>query len=99
MNRSQANILLVLVALIWGSAFVAQARGMDGVGPFTFTGLRFLLGVCVVAPFAWRDWRKLQAREVRPGKPETTAAMAIPMVAVGVWWSLRRLHHRVFRKH
>ena len=42
MNRSQANILLVLVALIWGSAFVAQARGMDGVGPFTFTGLRFL---------------------------------------------------------
>ncbi|MFN7857638.1 MAG: DUF3422 family protein [Acidovorax sp.] len=31
--------------------------------------------------------------------PESTAAAAIPLVAVGVWWSMRRLHHRVFRKH
>ncbi|MDH4447831.1 MAG: DUF3422 family protein, partial [Acidovorax sp.] len=34
-----------------------------------------------------------------PFSPETTAAVAIPLVAAGVWWSLRRLHHRVFRKH
>ena len=34
-----------------------------------------------------------------PLSPETTAAIAIPVVAGGVWWSLRRLHHRVFRKH
>lgn len=33
-----------------------------------------------------------------PLSPETTAAIAIPVVAVGVWWSLRRLHHRVFKK-
>jgi uncharacterized membrane-anchored protein len=32
-----------------------------------------------------------------PWSPEMTAAVAIPVVAVGVWWSLRRLHHRVFR--
>lgn len=57
MTRIQANILLLLVALVWGSAFVAQAQGMDGVGPFTFTGVRFLIGVCVVGPFAWRDWK------------------------------------------
>ena len=34
-----------------------------------------------------------------PLSPESTAAIAIPVVAVGVWWSLRRLHHRLFRKH
>jgi uncharacterized membrane-anchored protein len=34
-----------------------------------------------------------------PLPPETTAAIAIPVVALGVWWSLRRLHHKVFRKH
>lgn len=28
--------------------------------------------------------------------PETTAAVAIPIVAAGVWWSLKRLHQRVF---
>ena len=32
-----------------------------------------------------------------PWSPEMTAAVAIPVVAAGVWWSLRRLHQRVFR--
>ena len=31
-----------------------------------------------------------------PLAPETTAALAIPVVAASVWWSLRRLHHRLF---
>ena len=34
-----------------------------------------------------------------PLSPETTAAVAIPVVAFGVWWSLRRLHRRMFRAH
>jgi drug/metabolite transporter (DMT)-like permease len=49
LKRSQANLLLLAVAVIWGSAFVAQAEGMAGVGPLTFTGIRFLLGTAVVA--------------------------------------------------
>jgi uncharacterized membrane-anchored protein len=32
-----------------------------------------------------------------PLSSEITAAIAIPFVALGVWWSLRRLHHRVFK--
>ena len=31
-----------------------------------------------------------------PLAPETTVALAIPVVAAGVWGSLRRLHHRIF---
>ena len=31
-----------------------------------------------------------------PVSGEVTAAIAIPFVAFGVWWSLRRLHHKVF---
>jgi len=30
-----------------------------------------------------------------PLAPETTAALAIPIVALGVWWSLRRLHQQI----
>ena len=33
-----------------------------------------------------------------PWTPETTAALAIPLVAAGVWCSLRRLHHRIFQR-
>ena len=32
-----------------------------------------------------------------PWSAELTAAAAIPVVAGGVWWSLRRMHKRVFR--
>ena len=66
MNRSQANLLLLAVAVIWGSAFVAQAEGMAGVGPLTFTGIRFLLGTAIVLPLAWREWQLLAARGARP---------------------------------
>lgn len=33
-----------------------------------------------------------------PFSPESTAAVAIPVVALSVWWSMRRLHRKVFRK-
>lgn len=50
-NLLQTNALLLLVAMIWGSAFVAQRLGMDSIGPLLFSGLRFILGALVVLPF------------------------------------------------
>lgn len=32
----RANLLLLLTAMIWGAAFVAQSVSMDYIGPFTF---------------------------------------------------------------
>src|ERR1700744_5733370 len=39
---------MLIAAIIWGSAFVAQRLSLDAIGPFLFTGLRFLLGALVV---------------------------------------------------
>ncbi|QLA19347.1 DMT family transporter [Desulfolutivibrio sulfoxidireducens] len=50
----KADILLLVTALIWGLAFVAQRVGMDHVGPFTFNGVRFLLGAGALFPLALR---------------------------------------------
>ena len=50
----QADWLLLLTAVIWGSAFVAQRAGMDHVGPFTFNGVRFTLGALVLLPLVVR---------------------------------------------
>lgn len=44
------KLLLLLAALIWGVAFVAQSVGMDYMGPFTFNGARFLMGSAVLVP-------------------------------------------------
>ncbi|WP_428507498.1 DMT family transporter [Roseateles sp.] len=64
MSRIQANLLLTLIALIWGSAFVAQSHGMQELGPMMFTGLRFLVGALVVLPLAWREWQHLAGRQL-----------------------------------
>ncbi|ADW19117.1 protein of unknown function DUF6 transmembrane [Desulfobulbus propionicus DSM 2032] len=48
----QADLLLLLVALIWGFGFVAQRVGMDHLGPYTFNGIRFLLGGLCLLPLA-----------------------------------------------
>lgn len=44
------NLLMLLAAAIWGFAFVAQRVGMDYVGPFTYNGVRFLLGGLSLLP-------------------------------------------------
>lgn len=46
----RANGLLLLAAVIWGFAFVAQRVGMEYVGPFTFNSARFALGGLTLLP-------------------------------------------------
>lgn len=48
--RSRANLLLLLTAIIWGFAFVAQRSSMDHIGPFTFNAIRFLIGGLALVP-------------------------------------------------
>lgn len=44
------SLLLLLTAVIWGNAFVAQSVGMNYVGPFTFNCVRSLMGGVVLIP-------------------------------------------------
>ncbi len=47
------SLLLLLTAVIWGIAFVAQSAGMDYVGPFTFLCVRSLIGGAALLPVLW----------------------------------------------
>ena len=51
----KSDALLLLAAVIWGLAFVAQRVGMAYVGPFIFNGVRFALGSLVLIPLIWRQ--------------------------------------------
>lgn len=42
--------ILMLTAFIWGTAFVAQSVGMDYLEPFTFNGVRSLIGGVALLP-------------------------------------------------
>lgn len=58
--------LLVLTALIWGVAFVAQSAGGDMVGPYTFNSIRSFIGALVLLPVIFFLDKKCLSR-----KPET----------------------------
>ena len=46
----RADLLMLLTAMIWGSAFVAQRLGMDSIGPFLYSGIRFALAALILLP-------------------------------------------------
>lgn len=46
----RSPLLLLLTAVIWGVAFVAQSVGMEYVGPFTFNFVRCIIGGFVLIP-------------------------------------------------
>src|SRR4030042_2935374 len=50
MNRFRADLILLLVARVWGSAFAVQRVAAQYFDLFTFNGLRFLLGGLVLLP-------------------------------------------------
>jgi len=64
--RSQAlraDFLMLITAMIWGTAFVAQRIGMDNIGPFLFTGLRFALGALALLPLVMYQGRTVARHE------------------------------------
>ena len=87
-NRIRQNVLPVLAAFIWGTAFVAQSVGADYVEPFTFNAARsaiaflFLLVLCLVrgkmhigaAESAVRSWKDLAAGGICCGVALTVAS-------------------------
>ena len=62
--RIKANLILLLTALIWGSAFVAQRLAASQLGVFLINGSRFLLGGLILLALArFRmdlSWKKLR---------------------------------------
>ncbi len=53
MKRWHADLILLIVAMIWGSAFAVQRVAGRTMDPFTFNGLRFILGGLLILPVAW----------------------------------------------
>ena len=51
--KAKNGLMLFLTAFIWGTAFVAQSVGMDYLEPFTFNGVRCLIGGVALLPCIW----------------------------------------------
>lgn len=77
MNRKKlrANLLLLLTAMIWGAAFVAQSVGMDYIGPYTFLCSRSILGGVMLLPVIAFRRRKGKSGEAVPAGDGKTLLM------------------------
>ncbi|UZE30467.1 DMT family transporter [Pseudomonas asplenii] len=75
----RADILMLLTAMIWGSGFVAQTSGMEHIGPFLFSGLRFALGSLCLLPLVLRR----NPRQIRP-EPFLTRGLLLGGLLMGL---------------
>jgi len=62
------NLLMIITAALWGFAFVAQKTGMDYLGPFMFSAIRFAVGAsCLVLLVRWFGYKKLTRQGIISG--------------------------------
>lgn len=70
MKRTEikSSLCLLLAAVVWGVAFVAQSVGMDYVEPFTFNGIRSIIGGLVLIPciFLMNRTHDKEEKEIDP---------------------------------
>lgn len=91
-RQLRGNLMLILTAFIWGVAFVAQSVGMDYVGPFTFNGIRSLIGGIVLIPLIYaldRKKRKEAGTSAEPmniftGMPKSDKQAVKDLLAGGI---------------
>lgn len=85
-KKLQSNLLLLLTAMIWGAAFVAQSKAMDNIGTFTFNAVRSIIAGVALLPVAYFASRSRKARgETAPEEePGGKKALIIGGAACGV---------------
>ncbi len=74
--------MLLITAAVWGFAFVAQRVGMTHLGPFSYQGVRFLLGAAVLLPIALAAAARARSR-AGPARAVAARPAAAPSDAGG----------------
>ncbi|WP_426117352.1 DMT family transporter [Pseudomonas sp. DSP3-2-2] len=64
---SKAELVLVLITLIWGGTFLLVQHAMTVSGPMFFVGLRFAAAALIVAAFSMSVMRELTLVELKAG--------------------------------
>ena len=83
---------LLLAAFVWGVAFVAQSVGMDYVEPFTFNGIRCLIGSLVLLPCIFFFDRFKTSEEKEAVKAVRHSGLVVFFAEPSFLW--QRMHSR-----
>ena len=84
---SRSNLLLILASIIWGCAFVAQNVGMNYIGPWAFSTIRFLIaGFSLLAIIPFLD--KKRTHVIHPKTKEEKKKLLLGSVLCGLALSI-----------
>ena len=93
-KKMLGNLLLLLTAMIWGTAFVFQRVGMDSIEPITFNAARMALAAVMVGALAFG----LRQRKDKDIFPDGTAGLSAPAAAGGICCGLFLTAGSVFQQ-
>ena len=84
MSRQVAHGLLLLTSFVWGITFVFQTTGMETIGPFGFTTLKFLTGTITILPMAIWEYRRAPLQTILMDNKDDRAMIMIGIINLGV---------------
>ena len=64
--QARGTLMLLGASFFWGTTFVAQMTGMEGIGPFTYAAARYFLGLLSLIAVLFYT-RKQRAKDRRQG--------------------------------
>lgn len=67
MKKAYANIMLVIVTIIWGGGFIATSAALDTITPFYIMMIRFMGASILPIIIAWKSLKTLRREEIFHG--------------------------------
>ena len=74
----RGTLMLLAASFFWGTTFVAQILGMDGLGPYTYAAARFALGTLFMGAL-WYAYRRKRAADRRAGTFRSGFCAGLPV--------------------
>jgi drug/metabolite transporter (DMT)-like permease len=84
MSRQVAHGLLLLTSFVWGITFVFQTTGMETIGPFGFTTLKFLTGTITILPMAIWEYRRAPLQTIMLDSKDDRVMIMLGIINLGV---------------
>lgn len=78
MGNLRGVLMLLAASFFWGTTFVAQVVGMEGLGPYSYAALRFALGAACLT-LLWVLYRGKRAQMRRAGTYRSGFRAGLPV--------------------
>jgi drug/metabolite transporter (DMT)-like permease len=84
MSRQVSHGLLLVTSFVWGITFVFQTTGMETIGPFGFTTLKFLTGTFTILPMAIWEYQRSPIQSIVIASEEENTKIVIGIICLGL---------------